>query len=470
MKRRLVILVALMIGVTYLASRLPLDPVDQTIPPRTGEVPVTTEALALVKPATEEPTITKTPTEEPGTPEALLKEPVITGTPQGTPTATENPALGVKGTVTLWHSWNGNESASLIDIIAAFQDKYPNVQFDVLYLPFNDLRARFESAASTGGGPTVLIAPPEWAHVFYSAGLTSELSSMAKRDLLSKIHPVALEAARYQDYLIGIPYTIQGSVMFRNKSIIPTSPETLGDLIEKSTAATSGDVIGLDFEAGPFFSIPHLAACDGKLMEDNGDPAFNNEAGVCWLNIIKSFKEAGLPVEVNSDNDTNLFKAGRAGTIVDGTWNMENLAAAIGNDNLVIDPWPRTERGHMSGYVQTELLMLNANAVSEDAAAGWKFIEFFVSPEAQALLADPTKAGYIPVITGIDIKNPLVSEAYRALSDGIAYPGVPEIDAYWVPLESAIKSVVEQGRDPGEALQQAEDEVNARLEKLRSGQ
>jgi maltose-binding protein MalE len=467
LKRRFAFLAALVIIVAYLAARSPASPVPVTTPQRTDE-PAVTEALALVEPTAEVPTMTITPTGESGTPGSTIKVPDITGTLQGGPTATENPSLAVEGSVTLWNSWDESENASLVDIIAAFQEQYPNVQFDVIYIPKDDLRGRFESAAIAGGGPTVLIAPPEWVPDFYTNGLVSSLSDKANKELLSKIHPVALKAARFQDVLIGIPPTIQGVVLFRNKSIVPNPPVTSSDLIEKAKAATSGEVIGFVLEAGPFFAIPQLAACGGVLMEENGDPAFNNESGVCWLNFIKSFKDAGIPIELNNDNDSDLFKAGRAGMIVDGTWNTNDLAEAIGVDNLAIDPWPITDLGQMSGYVQTELMVLNANASRDDAIAGWKFIEFMLSPEAQALLADPTKAGHIPAISGIDVGDRFVNEAYRALRDGVAYPVTPEIDAYWAPLENAIKSVLEQGKEPGDALEQAEDEVKTGLEEMRN--
>jgi len=62
---------------------------------------------------------------------------------------------GVTGTITLWQSWKEEEIAVLNKVIAAFQETNPDVQFDVLYVPFDDLRGKFETAAATGGGPTV---------------------------------------------------------------------------------------------------------------------------------------------------------------------------------------------------------------------------------------------------------------------------------------------------------------------------
>ena len=58
-------------------------------------------------------------------------------------------------------------------VIAAFQGMYPDVQFDVLYVPFDDLRGKFETAAATGGGPSVLIGAADWGPALFDAELVS---------------------------------------------------------------------------------------------------------------------------------------------------------------------------------------------------------------------------------------------------------------------------------------------------------
>jgi maltose-binding protein MalE len=171
--------------------------------------------------------------------------------------------------------------------------------------------------------------------------------------------------------------------MYRNTAIIADAPATFDDLVAAAQAATTDDVVGANLEYGFFFSAAHLHGVGGLLMD---------EKGVEWLNLLNSFKDAG-PTEYYTDNDVNLFKAGQAGIIIDGTWNTTGLAEAIGAENLAIDPWPTP----LSGYVQTENIYLNANAEGEDVDVGWAFMEFFLSAEAQAML---TEAGHIPAVFG----------------------------------------------------------------------
>ncbi|MBO9370372.1 MAG: extracellular solute-binding protein, partial [Chloroflexi bacterium] len=376
------------------------------------------------------------------------------------------PAPTLKGTVSLWHAWKESEIASLNEVIAAFQAEYPDVKFDILYVPFDDLRGKYETAASTGGGPALLIGAADWGPAFYDAGLVADLTPYLTPDFLATINEAALGAVQYKGALIGLPQTIKGVVMYRNKAIIPQAPKTWEELVAAAKAATQGDVIGANLEYGFFFSAAHLHGIGGKLMEPNGDPAFNNEKGVEWVNLLVSFKDAG-PTEYYTDNDVNLFKAGKVGIIIDGTWNLGGLAEAIGADNLAVDPWPAYKDGHLSGYVQTENIYLNANVTGDDQKAALAFIQFFLSPKAQALLADPTKAAHIPAIKGVEVADPLLKQAVEAFALGTAFPVIPEMGAYWGPMDTALKSVFDEGADPAAALQQAYDSIVAKIKEIR---
>ena len=397
------------------------------------------------------------------TPTEVIVAPPAEATATSAP-ATETP---LTGTVTLWHAFTEKEIASLNDVIAAFQATYPEVTIDVLYTPFDDLRGKFETAAATGEGPDLLLGAADWGPALYNAGLLTDVSMYAGEDLLASINSAALGAVQYQGALVGLPHTIKGVVMFRNSAIIPEAPASYDDLVSAAAGATAGDVVGADLEYGPFFSMAQLTACGGELMDANGDPAFNNEAGVCWVNLLNSYKDAG-PTEFYTDNDVNLFKTGNAGLIIDGTWNTSALAEAIGADNLVIDLWPAYSGSHLSGYVQTDNVYLSANVAPENLDAAWAFMAFLFTPETQALLADPTKAAHIPAVAGVEITDRLMQESVASFELGTAFPVIPEMGQYWGPIETALKSVFDEGADPAAALQTAFDSVTAGLAEMRS--
>jgi arabinogalactan oligomer/maltooligosaccharide transport system substrate-binding protein len=220
--------------------------------------------------------------------------------------------------------------------------------------------------------------------------------------------------------------------------------------------------VGSYLDYGLFFSAGHLHGLGGQLMDEKGDPTFNNEKGLKWIEMIKKFEESG-PIENNTDNDVSLFQEGRAGIIIDGLWNAVSLAEAIGAENLVIDPWP----ANMSGYVQTDIIYLNANLSSDDAVCGWSLMEFMLSPEAHVIFSDPSMAGYIPTIVGVEVTDPIQQQVLVAFAGGTAFPVILEMGAYWDPVNNALLSAIEQGTDPAEALQAAHDAVVAKVAEIR---
>jgi maltose-binding protein MalE len=387
-----------------------------------------------------------------------------TPTPVAQPTAvpTTAPVAELAGKITLWHGWTEAEIPGLNAVIQAFQAKNPNVQFDVLYVPFADLRGKFETAAATGGGPTVLIGAADWGPAEYDAQLVASVSTMATPDFVNTLNPAALGPVQYKGALIGLPETIKGVIMYRNTSIIANAPTTWDDLVTAAKSATQGDVVGADLERGTFFAEAHLYGIGGKLMDNVGNPAFNDAKGIAWLNLTNSFKDAG-PTEFNTDNDVNLFKAGKAGIIFDGTWNMSALADAVGKDKISIDPWPTVSDGSLNGYVQTENIYLAANATGDDQKASWAFMQYFLSTDAQAELA---KVGHIPATLGVTVSDPLMAQAANVLKTGVAFPVIPEMGAYWGPMETAQKAVYDQGADPAAVLKTAYDTITAAIAQL----
>jgi maltose-binding protein MalE len=373
------------------------------------------------------------------------------------------PAPEVLGTVTLWHSLKEGEIEGMNAVITAFQEKNPGVQFDVLFVPFDDLRGKFETAAATGGGPGLLIGAADWGPALYDAELVVDITPYVNTAFLSTFNQAALASVQYDDALVGLPLGIKGVVMYRNNSIIPEAAATLEDLVASAQEATAGDVVGADLERGFFFSAGHLMGIGGQLMDENGDPLFNDDNGVAWLNLLNSFSDAG-PTEYYTDNDVNLFKQGAAGYIIDGSWNLNDLAAAIGEDNLSIDPWPTS----MSGFVQTDNIYFGTNVEGDDLSATLAFGRVLFSLEAQTLLTTEN-TGYLPPITGVEVPDRLRQEAVAAFADGAAFPVIPEMGAYWGPMDTALKTVFDEGTDPATALQQAFDSIVAAIAEIRGG-
>lgn len=395
------------------------------------------------------PTISPTPTE-------FVGQPIASPPPSGQ-------------TLTLWHSWNQDQTQALERVIESFQEMAPNISFDVLYIPEDELQARYEEASYYGEGPDLLLAPAEWGGGYYSGGLVADIAQLISSDFLATINQPALGTMRYQEALIGLPYATRGFVLYRNNSIIPQAPETFDQLVSLSQSVSQIGVVGAYLDRGSLFSSGHLYGLGGRVMDANGDPAFNDSYGLAWIDLLTRYEEAG-PAGLDTNRDIDLFKEGKAGLVIEGSWNWPALSQAIGSENLFIDPWPSYEGGKLAGYVQCDSIYMNTNIDSDKQASALQFMGYLLDPDVQKLMAE---VGFIPAALGVQPRDAHVQQVMQALFSGVSYPVVPDerfYSVYWSALDSAIYNVFEQGMSAQDALQAAYDFINVRLAEIRGGQ
>jgi ABC-type glycerol-3-phosphate transport system substrate-binding protein len=327
----------------------------------------------------------------------------------------------------------------------------------------DELRDKFASAAYLGGGPSLLLAPAEWGPGFADSKLLVDFTPYVNPDFLTTLNPAAVGTGRYQDKLISLPYALRGVLMYRNQSIIAQPAATFDQLVALCQAVSRLGAVGAAIDRGIFFTGAHLEGLGGELMDENGNPAFNNNSGTQWIDLLKSFDQLGITT-FNSSRDRKLFEQGKAGLIFETSGNMSALKEAIGSDNLAIDPWPAYREGHLSGYVLADSVYLNANLAGEDVTAALAFAGYFLAPEVQTILAE---VGQIPSGLNVTVRDRLIREAMAAFANGVTFPIKPEAQVYWSVLESALLDIFNRGVDPATALQQAFDVISARLAVMR---
>jgi len=371
-------------------------------------------------------------------------------------TACGGGAEPVSGKIVLWHSLKDTETAGLNTIIENFKVDNPDVEFEVLFVPFDDLQNKYQTAAATGSGPDLLIGADDWGPSMFDALLVADVSDVE----VSDINEAAMSVGQYKGAQVSLPYVLKGVVLYRNQSIIPDPASSYEDLKAQAEAATAGDTYGALLEIGVFFSYGHLYGMGGALMTAEGDPAFNTPEGEAWLGMLEDFVAMGADTWYN-DNDINLFKEGKVGYVVDGTWNLGDFSNSLGDD-LVIDAWP----SGMSGFVQTGAIYLNANSTGDNLAAAKAFMGFLLSAESQAAFYEADGA-FIPSNTTVEVTDPMRQQALAAFEGGVGWIVIPEMGAYWGPMETAVKSVLEGEADAASALATAEDSVNTGLVDIR---
>lgn len=392
-----------------------------------------------------------------------------TALPAPSPTPLPTPTV-IGGTLRLWHAWPEGDRAVLTQIIDDFSRRYPDVLFDVLYVPAADLPKRYTEAVRSGGGPTLILGPAEWGTALEAQEVVADLGALASPDLLELINPQALPAGLTHEKLICLPYAQQGVVLFRNRDISTIAAKTFEELILLAQSATQGETIGAVLERSFFYSGGHLLSLGGQWMEESGMPSFNDAHGLAWLELLKAYEQAG-PANYLTDQDLELFKQGRVGWIIDGTWNLFELAGVLGANKVAVDPWPRYADQKLAGFLTTEAFFLNPNASPVSQMAALKFIEFFLNSESQRKLIETER---IPVTVDSSLisslsasqimTDTLVAQAVVALTGDVAYPLNPAIDLYTLHLDQALQAYFSGSLTAEEALRVAAEAIQTDLQ------
>ena len=413
-------------------------------------------------------------------PAGLVQSPTPpSGTPIFGPTPTERlpQPFGLNitpsaGQVSIYHSWRDEELAALWQIIKSYQEFYPDVIFDLTYIPQTDLLDRYTQIAYNGTGPDLLFGSSDWRASLAGQALVEDLTPYISEPFRETFNPVALGTGQFQGSQVCLPYEQRGVLLYRNRKIIPEAPASFDQLVSLAAQATRAGTLGAYFEGGSYFSLAHLTGLGGQLLDSQANPLFDRDgyrASLAWIGLLKAMKGAGA-LELNGDRDIQLFEDGKTGLIVEGSWNRNVLAQAIGSENLVIDPWPTYQKGRLSGFVQSDCLYLNSNTrelSALDHQAALNFMGYFLTSPMQVRLAE---MGSIPVLIRAQPSDALTRQAMLAFMGGVPYPA--ELDevtrqVYFTALDGAVAGVIDQGQDPLAALQTAFDAIQKRIAEIR---
>lgn len=413
-------------------------------------------------------------------PTSILQTPEAAATPeeQMPPERVVQP-LGTppesSGTVTIWHAWSETEAAALMQVVSAFQKSYPDVRFDVMALPETELLTRYEVDAYNGRGPTLLIGPSDWTAYLVDRQLIENLEPYVSPAFSRTVYPAALETGSYQGQLACLPLSLSGALLYRNTQILPEPASTVEEMLLQAEEATRAGKVGAYLERGFSFSFAHLYGLGGRLVDENGAPAFQAQDfrhSLAWLDVLESFARPGA-YALNDELDTSLFKQNRAGYLIDGSWNLAALANAIGKQNLAVDAWPALQGGYLSGYVKAESLYLNVNTAgdsTENHLATLQFMGYLMTVPVQEFLAEQ---GFIPSLPAAQPRDPLLAQAHAAFARGTAYPAVLLSKdgalrlIYQDILDAALVDVFKNGVAPRVALENALQDIEQRLEELK---
>lgn len=161
--------------------------------------------------------------------------------------------------------------------------------------------SKFESqaiqAAAAGTGPDIINIYTDMLQKHIGGGTVQPMTAMAEEFVKTMPdYMYQADVLKIKNEIYTLPWETRTFTYWYRSDAFPSVPKTWDDLISTAASKTSGSKLGFTFGlseggngAGFMESFnPLLKAAGGQLLDSNGKAAFNSDAGVKVLNMMKS--------------------------------------------------------------------------------------------------------------------------------------------------------------------------------------
>lgn len=318
---------------------------------------------------------------------ALSTMTLIAGCAGAEPAAEAQPlSADMEETLTIWYY---SEEAALADLepqIAQFGEIYPNVDFDMVFIPEEQFPNRIISSATTRTGPDLIWYNPQFTQQFADAGAITDFAEEWEAFEDASLFPEAAVQT-----VEGKPYGIQSyanlNALWINQTMldelgieVPTDMDGVEAAMAEVVAAGAGYGMLLPAPPGVPGEWVSRALFSGYGMEgfaDYGDPAAAEmvERVAGWVDA--GYIDRGT-VALAQTEAVNEFLKGETAFYVGGNWQLTLLEGAPFETTVI--PVPDGPNAPSSVYLGGQAEAIGAFTVNKELA--WEFLsKTFLSRE-----------------------------------------------------------------------------------------
>ncbi len=374
------------------------------------------------------------------------------------------PSLAAAQELTFWHAYRDGEARALDAIVSDWNDAHPDAKVTALAIPPQAYASKLTNAIPRGNGPDVFIFAHERVGEWSNSGVV--LPWDAEHAPWSAYHPAANAALQVDGTQWGVPLALNSPVLFYNKALVETPPETTDRLIElarEHTDAADGRY-GLAYQAADFFfHAAWVHGFGGQIFDESGGFGLDSpEAADAYAFAHQLVMEDRVvPEDASGALVSQLFREGRAAMVVNGPWFIGELQNTEGLD-YGLAPLPVVGS---TGKPASPLLTVEAAFVAPfqgegeggeaTVAMARKFAAHLASPEVATRRALEAAQPVATLATYDDARvaaDPALSTFRRQLDAAVPTPNRPEMSSVWEPANVALRQVLRGALEPRAAL------------------
>src|SRR5699024_532281 len=203
------------------------------------------------------------------------------------------------------------------DVIASFNEEYPDVEVTVRKIPWDNRDQKILTAISSGEGPDLFYALPNKIPQYVEEEMIIPLDEYMDDINIDNFEDSSMTPAMYNDQQYGIPILQQAYVFFYNVDLIeeigkdPDSlPETWEEFDEWAKAAKEEGLYIQDYAGAGSLNqrfYPLLWQAGGEVLNDDEEVIINNSEGLEAFKRINNMYENGWVSEesINAKRENN---------------------------------------------------------------------------------------------------------------------------------------------------------------------
>jgi len=322
--------------------------------------------------------------------------------------------------VSIW-SFNLSTDALTVvqdEIIPKYEAMHPGVTVEWQNIPYTGYREKLLTAAAGDSLPDIFIDGYNMLGTYYGAGIIADLSEETKNwSRWDEIDSSLTDLTYYNGKCYGLPFRTKvypvliNTEIFKECGLDPDDPPTTWsealECGEKILKVENGVVVrqGISgFRTTSSFVRGFDLFCQqdgGVFLDDDGNPAFNDECGYNALDfLVKVYRlqapEGAAPLDESSQD---AFVAGKSGIAIMGSYDAVQTALQTGNTEMakfakVIPPLKSDgPNGKPVSFFDGD--MMYVSQACDNKAGAWDFIEYFYEPETFMTYVEANKV--IPI-------------------------------------------------------------------------
>lgn len=299
---------------------------------------------------------------------------------------------GLSGTITMWtFPVTGNDQELFEEVVAEFNQIYPDITVDVQILPWNGRYEKMLTAVAGGNPPNVVYLNDFQIPLFAATGNLVNMRDVFTEEELSQYKEGALSAASYEGELYGIPVLTNHLGYFYNVDLFEEAgldpdnpPQTWDELKDAIVKLTKTDANGNVVQWGARFDlnrpspitsvIPFIWQAGGDILDSNGNVIVDSAETREALTFIKSLFDEGYIQKSNITGGGIPFSSGQIGIELQKEPN-EIKKFSLENPDLDFRVGPILQNKQKVGYVTCGTYAMFTGAKNNEAAEVWlKFI------------------------------------------------------------------------------------------------